>query len=139
MARTGRPLKYNKKEEIQEIFDRYVSDCIEKKQTLTKAGLLFYLELSRESYREYKMKPEFVDTLRKIEYLIENAWLQRLTETGATGAIFYLKNAFKELYKDRQETDITTNGKDINNQEVILKVNKSIDTFLNERDKRNNK
>ena len=107
----GRPLRYNKKEEIQTIFEKYLETCIEKKQILTKAGFLYHLDMSRESYREYKEKEEFVDTLKRIEFLIENAWLQRLTESGATGAIFYLKNAFKEEYKDRNETDITSGGK----------------------------
>lgn len=109
----GRPPKYTKKEQIISVFELYAKECIEKKKILTKAGLLFHLDLSREGYREYKEKKEFSDTIRKIEHLIEEAWVQRLTETGATGAIFYLKNAFKEEYRDRHETDVTSGGEKI--------------------------
>jgi len=109
----GRPAKYDKKEQIQKLFEKYVKICSKDKKILTKAGWLYVLDFSRENYREYKEKTEFVDTLRQIEALIEDAWLQRLTATGATGAIFYLKNAFKEEYKDRSETDITSKGEKI--------------------------
>lgn len=108
--KTGRPLKYKDDKEIMSLFTDYLNECVEKKRILTKAGWLFKLGISRETYREYKARPEFVDTLRQIEFAIEEAWLQRLTETGATGAIFYLKNAFKDDYRDRHETDITSNG-----------------------------
>ena len=109
----GRPPKYKKKEEFQKIFEEYLQSCKENKQILTKAGLLVFLDIGRDAYADYKIKKEFSDTIRKIENIIENSWLQRLTETGATGAIFYLKNAFKEEYKDRNEMDLTSDGKGI--------------------------
>lgn len=119
-SKVGRPPKYTQSLEIQTLFEKYVKDCTESRLTFTKAGLLFRLGLSRESYREYKAKPEFVDTIRQIEFLIEDAWLQRLTATGATGAIFYLKNAFKEEYKDRNETDVTSGGEKITGINYIV-------------------
>ena len=107
----GRPPKYKKKEQIQKIFEDYVADCIKNNKILTKAGLLSFLDIDRANYNRLKKKKEFNNTIRKIELLIEDTWIQRLTQTGATGAIFYLKNAFKEEYKDRNETDITSGGK----------------------------
>ena len=72
--------------------------------------LLFHLDLSRQAWSEYKQREGYGDTIRRAEFLIEDAWLQKLTGTGATGPIFYLKNAFKEEYKDKHETELT--GKD---------------------------
>lgn len=103
----GAPPKYSKKEEFEALFVQYTTDCAEKQKILTKAGWLHVLDVTRVSYARYKKKKKFGNTLKQIEFLIEDAWLQRLTATGATGAIFYLKNAFKEEYKDRNETDMT--------------------------------
>lgn len=66
------------------------------------------LGISRDTYSEYRKK--YPDTIKDTDGHIENAWLQKLTGAGATGPIFYLKNAFKEDYKDKTETDITTAG-----------------------------
>lgn len=109
----GRPLKFTP-EFIEYTFLSYRSNCKQEKKIMNKAGLLHDLGMSRETYREYKEKKEFVDTLKEIESEIEDAWIQQLAKSGvATGAIFYLKNAFKEDYKDRHETDITSNGEQL--------------------------
>jgi hypothetical protein len=42
-------------------------------------------------------------TIKGVEEMIENAWVQRLGGPNASGAIFYLKNAFRDDYKDRHE------------------------------------
>ena len=106
----GRPLKFTP-EFIASTFMLYKMTCRDSKKIINKAGLLREIGMSRETYREYKAKKEYVDTIKEIESEIEDAWIQQLTKSGvATGAIFYLKNAFKEEYKDRQETDITSNG-----------------------------
>lgn len=76
-----------------------------------KAGLLLHLGFSRETLSNYREKPDFIDTIRWAEAQIENAWIQQLAGPGATGPIFYLKNAFKEHYKDKHETDVTSGGK----------------------------
>lgn len=122
--KNGRPLKF-KKEDIQVLFELYVEECVKNGKILTKAGWLFKLGMSRENYREYKAREGFVDTLRQIEFLIEDAWVQRLTETGSTGAIFYLKNAFKEDYKDRTETSLT-----FENEEAKEKADKLVKEYL---------
>lgn len=75
-----------------------------------KAGLCIWLGIHRDTYNEYKKKPGFSDVLKGAELWIERAWVQRLAGNAPTGAIFYLKNAFREEYRDRQETDITTGG-----------------------------
>lgn len=110
----ARPLKYKNAQEVQEIIDAYLSGCNTKGNLPTKSGACLALDMGRESWREYKEKEGFVDTFKRLENIIEEAWVQRLTAAACTGAIFYLKNAFKEEYKDRQETDITSGGKPLN-------------------------
>lgn len=110
----GRPPRYKKKEQIQDLFDEYSKECADNGKIITKAGLLVKLGIDRETYRRYKAKKKFSDTIKKIEGIIEDAWVQALHHgKQATGPIFYLKNAFKEDYKDRTETDLTTGGKPI--------------------------
>ena len=105
----GRPPKYNTDVELYNAVVAYLKDCEEKKKIPNKAGLMLWLDIDRPTYMAYKKK--FFNAKRLAELSIESAWVNRLTETGATGAIFYLKNAFKDDYKDRTETDITSGGK----------------------------
>ncbi len=100
----GKPPKYDKKEQILPIISKYLSKC-NYLWFPTKAGLRIALDLSRDAYNEYKKREEFTDTLRKVENIIEEAWSQRLGGQSASGAIFYLKNAFKEDFKDKQEVE----------------------------------
>lgn len=112
--KTGRPPKFKKKEEIEEIFKVYSADCEKNGKILSKAGLLYFLHINRTTYNRLKKKKEFSNTIKEIEDLIEDAWIQALHHgKQATGPIFYLKNAFKEEYKDRTETDITSGNKPI--------------------------
>jgi hypothetical protein len=87
-----------------------------------KAGLCIWLNIHKDTYNEYKKKPTFSDALKGAEMWIENAWVQRLAGNAPTGAIFYLKNAFKEDYKDRSETDITSGGEKLNIASPLAKV-----------------
>ena len=109
----GRPPKFTGLEKVTELIKGYFDSC-QKSHTLpTKAGLCIFLNISRDTYNEYKKKPQFSDTLKGAELYMEDLWLQRLAGNSPTGAIFYLKNAFKEEYKDRHETDVTSGGKPI--------------------------
>ena len=101
----GRPPQYDHKEQIIPLVKEYFSSVRFPFELPTKVGLRIALHLSRESYNEYKRKDEFVDTIKEAENLIEQSWTQRLGGTTPTGAIFYLKNAFKEDFKDKQEVE----------------------------------
>lgn len=111
---TGRPKDYSDGEHLAACvlayFDGFKADD-EKAEMPTKAALCLHLEISRQTYNRYKKDPEFGDALKRAELLMEHAWTQRLGGTAPTGAIFYLKNAFKEHFKDRYNTDLTTKGK----------------------------
>ena len=96
--------KFKTEKELRTKVLEYFKDADERKRMYSKAGLLHCLDISRSVYADYKKK--FPETLRLAEYAIEEDWVNRLSTTVATGAIFYLKNAFKEDYKDRTESDI---------------------------------
>ena len=113
----GRPKLFNTVEELQKLMLTYLENCKTNKPPLmpNRAGLCTEIGISRDSYYEYrkkqedKSKPDFSDSIKRFEQATENTWVQRLGGNSPTGAIFYLKNAFKEDYKDKHE--IENNGK----------------------------
>lgn len=104
----ARPTDYTP-EDFDNTVDSYFALRSNKEEPPTKSGLLLRLNISRQTWANYKERPEFLDTIKRAELLIEEAWVQRLTQQACTGAIFYLKNAFKEDYRDSK--DITSDGK----------------------------
>lgn len=100
-------LRFSTPEELQKLFDTYEKIANNKNQTLTLAGLLIVLGLSRKQYDTLCSHPLFADKCRKFNFQIENAWVQRLMGTGAQGAMFYLKNVFKDDYKDHYDATVT--------------------------------
>lgn len=78
------------------------------KERPSKAGLFYHLGVSRETMGNYLDKKEYFDTIKRAYALIETQWVNKLDEAYPTGGIFYLKNAFKEEYRDRY--DHTSDG-----------------------------
>lgn len=110
----GRPLKFESVEKLEEAISGYLEVCESKREITNKAGLCSYLKINRDTYCEWKKKDhKFSDAIKDFERVTENAWVQRLNGNAPTGAIFYLKNAFREDYQDRKETDITSGGEKI--------------------------
>lgn len=110
----GRPPTYSDANVLEAKIKEYMRSCMSKSgkrlvRMPNKAGLCLFLGISRDTYNEYKKR--FPDTINVSEKLIEDEWVQRLRSSSPIGAIFYLKNAYKEIYKDRQETDVTSKGK----------------------------
>ena len=81
-----------------------------QKCPITVGGLAVFLETSRETLREYKERPEFVDTIKRawdfIEMQLENGMLSGYI--NPTAGIFNAKNNFG--WRDKNETDITSAG-----------------------------
>ena len=94
-------------EEFDVKIQGYFNVCIEKKGVPTKGGLALELDLTRESLGDYEKYEGYSDTLKKAYTLIEENWVQRLAGNNVAGTIFYLKNAFKEQWRDKQETEHT--------------------------------
>jgi hypothetical protein len=116
----GRPPKFNDAEAIAKKVLAYFDSCEKSRTMPNKAGLCISLNISRDTYNEYKKK--FPDAIKAAESWIENAWVQRLAGNSPTGAIFYLKNAFKDDYREKQEVDHTSKGKELRMPTVIKVV-----------------
>src|SRR4051812_37925427 len=97
----GQPPKYKSTKELVDRMQEFFAICDKARQLPEKAGLCIYLGISRETYSQYLKK--YPDAIRYANDYIESNWVRRLAGQSATGAIFYLKNAFKEDYKDRTE------------------------------------
>ena len=119
----GKPPKFKTAKELEESALGYI-EYLNKRDTQlphplgvestdmpTKSGLRIWLDISPSVYADYKKK--YPDSLKRVENIIEDTWVQKLAGQTVTGSIFYLKNAYAELYKDRTETDITSGGKKI--------------------------
>ena len=91
---------------IHNIYTQYVEYCKSIERIPTKNGLCIALDITRETYNQWKKKS---DTLKKVEQEIEEYWVERLKGNNVAGIIFYLKNAFQ--YRDNKGVDITTKGK----------------------------
>lgn len=101
----GRPPKFSNGETLHDQIMKYFDSCTESRTMPNKAGLCVWLHISRDTYNQYKKK--FSDAFKGVEDYIQNLWVQRLAGNAPTGAIFYLKNAFKEDFKDKQEFENT--------------------------------
>lgn len=98
----GRPPKYKKKEEIQELIDKYFCDCDKNDEPYTVTGLALALNISRQDLINYSNKEEFFDTIKKAKLKVENYLEKRLIkDNSCTGIIFNLKNNYG--WKDKQE------------------------------------
>lgn len=119
----ARPLKYKTEEELVQKINEYLNyisggtekreflDSFFEKITPTKTNFRIFLDISRPVYNDYKKR--FPNTIKKVEDIIEDYWVQGLRGNNVAGTIFYLKNAFKEDYRDRYDTDLTTKGEKI--------------------------
>ncbi len=97
----GRPPVYKTAAEFRAMCMRYF-ESLKRGGMPNIAGLCLFLGIHRDTWYSYsKKRSDFTDTVKAIEYAIESVWLDRLPKPGAIGVIFYLKNKFTELYKDR--------------------------------------
>lgn len=74
----------------------------------TITGLALALDTSRETLLNYEERDEFFDTIKKAKDRCEHYNEQMLFSTTPTGTIFNLKNNYG--WKDKTETDVTSNG-----------------------------
>jgi len=101
----GRPLMFKTvadlDSKIQDYFD------VTPKDEWTWTGLALHLGTSRETLREYKERPEYVDSLKKALLKVENSYEIDLKKSGRSGTIFALKNFG---WVDKTEVDNTLHG-----------------------------
>ena len=106
------PFKFEKVEEFVKKTNAYFALCKKEKHLPNKAGWVLHLKINRDTISDYRHnRLEFTNAIKDAETYIEQAWIGRLEQPSCVGAIFYLKNAFREDYRDRYDTDITSGGK----------------------------
>lgn len=108
MPRTGRPLKFQSVEDLQQKVDAYFASEPEDLWTIT--GLALALDTSRDTLIDYEStegREEFFDTIKKAKEMVHNAYERDLRRKGRSGDIFALKNFG---WSDKQEIDHTTKG-----------------------------
>lgn len=113
----GRPPKWETKEELQELIDKYFLSLVDEngkyQSPPTITGLAIALGTNRETLCNYEEKDEFFDTVKEAKSRCEQ-WVEEnalIGKANPTFSIFNLKNNYG--WKDKTETDFTTNGKDL--------------------------
>jgi hypothetical protein len=110
----GRPLKFETKEQLDDMIQNYFDICKDEQRPPTITGLALHLDTTRETLREYKARPEFVDSIHYALSYCEN-WLEEnalMNKTNAPFTVFNLKNNYN--WKDKTESEV--------NSKVELKV-----------------
>lgn len=116
----ARPLKFESVEQLESMIESYFVDCDDKKEPYTITGLALWLDTNRETLLNYEERPEFFDTIKRAKLRCEN-WVEKgllKNQVNATAGIFNLKNNYG--WKDKTETDITTDGDKIETGVIIL-------------------
>lgn len=106
---------YKTPEELQKKIEKYLKDCPDKKQVVTKSGqvvviptptitgLAYYLGFeSRQSFYDYEKRDKFSYTIKRARLFIEKEYESLLRTNSYPGAIFALKN-FGWVDKSEQE------------------------------------
>lgn len=86
--------------ELRTAFTVYKDRCDEEGVMRTIPGLCRFLDISREEYLNFKRSEEYQKDFEQVELSMEDEWLQKLRNSNNSGAIFYLKNAYREHYKE---------------------------------------
>lgn len=130
----GRKPKWSTPEELENEIDQYFEQCKKEREVPTVSGLAYCLGTNRQTLINYENSPnnnwlknsdddfkgECSDIIKMAKSYIESRYEQALfTKTSTTGAIFALKNGFKD-WKDKQEV-VQTTGKSIDLSELTTK------------------
>ena len=101
----GRPLKYNRVEDMQKDIDEYFAECDEKQKPYTVSGLAYALGTTRRTLLDYQEKDEYSHTIKSAKAKIErfNEEMLYSKDVSTTGVIFNLKNNYG--WKDKQEIE----------------------------------
>lgn len=113
----GRKAKWDSPEELENQIDQYFDECKNEKEVPTVSGLAYHLGTNRQTLLNYEnnkdngwlknsddvFKCEISEIIKIAKSYIESRYEQALfNKTSTTGAIFALKNGFKD-WKDKQE------------------------------------
>jgi len=110
-VKTGRPLKYANKEELDFAITTYFGICEGNDEVPTMAGLAYHLGfLSRSSLFDYKERDEFSASIKRARLYIESKW-ESASLKGGGGVVFWMKN--NAGYTDKSEQEVTQTVKNL--------------------------
>ena len=140
VGNSGKPKKWETPEKLQEAIEAYFKECddntitvlpkgakepiqISKPIPYTIEGLCMVLGCDRVTLLNYEGQEgyeEFFSTIKKAKLKIQRNKIERglMGESNPAVSIFDLKN--NHNYRDKTESDITTNGKDFTGFRVII-------------------
>ena len=110
MADKGRPKAFSTAEDFINRFQAYLVECEKSSKLPNVAGFCTICGITRETY--YKQKEYYSDTFKRIELALEDSALN--ADIAPAVKIFYLKNKFKDDYKDKQEIEQINTNIDLN-------------------------
>ena len=122
----GRKPKWSTPEELGNEIDQYFEQCKKEHEVPTVSGLAYCLGTNRQTLINYEnnqnndwlkrfdddFRDEYANIIKMAKSYIESRYEQALfNRSMTTGAIFALKNGFKD-WKDKQEV-VQTTGKGV--------------------------
>lgn len=78
----------------------YLKKCEIRKEIPNIAGLLSFLGVSRSTFNSLKERIGYKKFIDWLYNYIEDKWVQELNKKNSSGVVFYLKNNYREVYKD---------------------------------------
>lgn len=109
----GRPIEYNA-EKIGKAISSYLKDCKANFYLPTVAGVAVHLSVARDTVYDWCEKyPEFSDTIEQIKALQESMLIQNGLKNEYNATITKLMLSSNHGYREKQETDIKSDGKAI--------------------------
>ena len=103
----GCPAKYNSLEELETLMLEYFSEVKQEKSHPTITGLALKLWVDRQTISDYAKKDMFAPAIKKAKQFILNYTEQLILSKDkfTPGQIFYLKNNYKNDYRDKIEVE----------------------------------
>ncbi len=105
ITRIGRPLKFKTPEMLEEGIQQYLDYCMKNDEPLTITGMCIFLGTTRETIKDYRLKPEYSDILKKakdrVAYYVERGLLKG--KINPIAAIFHLTNLDPDNWRQKQE------------------------------------
>ena len=101
----GRPRKFGTPKKLEEAILSYFEETQFNRWTVSGLALVIG---SKQLLLDYEKRKGFEFIVKQAKLMIEDSYEQTLREEGGSHNIFALKNFG---WKDRNETDITSNGK----------------------------
>lgn len=99
-------------------FEEYVNYTLGKERLPNVAGFARYCKINRDTF--YDQKEYLPEAFGYIDTILEDEAING--RTNDTFKIFYMKNKFKEIYKDRHEVDNTVNFKEGKLDDVLKAI-----------------